>query len=95
VVEAGSEETLAWLQQRGIKVMAATPAGRRAHWDADLTGGVAIAVGTEKEGLSAAWLAGADLAVVIPMHGKVNSLNVAQALTLLVYEALRQRSSGR
>lgn len=94
VVEAGSSETFAWLRERGIKVVSATPAARCAHWDADLRGGVAIAVGTEKEGLSTLWLEGADLGVVIPMHGAVNSLNVAQALTLLVYEALRQRSCG-
>ncbi len=94
VVEAGSGEVLEWLRQRRIQVVAATPAADCAHWDADLSGGVAIAVGTEKEGLSPLWLEGADRAVVIPMHGRVNSLNVAQALTLLVYEALRQRSQG-
>jgi RNA methyltransferase, TrmH family len=94
VVEADSDETLEWLRQRGIQVVAATPAANCAHWDADLSGGVAIAVGTEKEGLTPTWLEGADLAVAIPMHGTVNSLNVAQALTLLVYEALRQRSQG-
>jgi TrmH family RNA methyltransferase len=53
---------------------------------------VAIAVGTEQAGLSASWLDQADIAVAIPMAGRVNSLNVAQALTLLIYEALRQRS---
>jgi RNA methyltransferase, TrmH family len=95
VVEAGSEEVLEWLRKRGIKVVAATPAASCAHWDADLCGGVAVAVGTEKEGLTPTWLEAADLAVVIPMHGRVNSLNVAQALTLLVYEALRQRSGRK
>jgi len=91
VVEAGSAETLAWLRQRGIRVVAATPSARRSHWEAELGGGVAIAVGTEKQGLSPLWLQGADEQALIPMHGRVNSLNVAQALTLLVYEALRQR----
>ena len=91
VVEVGSADALDWLRARGIQVAAATPAGSCAHWDAPLGGAVAIAVGTEKEGLSATWLEAADIAVVIPMSGAVNSLNVAQALTLLVYEALRQR----
>jgi TrmH family RNA methyltransferase len=93
VVEAGSREALAWLRDRRVPVLAATPAAERDHWDADLSRGVAIAVGAEKEGLSRIWLDGADLRVTIPMLGRVNSLNVAQALTLLVYEALRQRRS--
>lgn len=91
VAQAGSAETLAWLGRQGIRVVAATPAAAQLHWQADLAGGIAIAVGTEKEGLSRQWLEGADLAVKIPMRGRVNSLNVAQALTVLIYEALRQR----
>lgn len=91
VVEADSQATLAWLRERAIRIVAATPAAATAHWDADLGGGVAIAVGTEKEGLSAAWMQQADVAVAIPMRGRANSLNVAQALTLLVFEAVRQR----
>jgi TrmH family RNA methyltransferase len=91
VAEAATEETLAWLQERGIRLAAATPDGATVHWAADLAGPLAIAVGTEKEGLSAALLAAADLRVAIPMRGRANSLNVAQALTVLVYEALRQR----
>ncbi len=96
VVETGSAEAIAWLKEHGIRIVAATPAGEKAHWEADLRGGVAIAVGTEKEGLSALMLQEADLCVAIPMRGRVNSLNVAQALTVLVYEAQRQRQgSGR
>ncbi|MBE0597712.1 MAG: RNA methyltransferase [Desulfuromonadales bacterium] len=94
VVQAGSPETLDWLRRQGVRTVAATPAATQLHWQADLRGGIALAVGTEKEGLSGQWLERADLAVKIPMHGRVNSLNVAQALTVLVYEALRQRYSG-
>lgn len=93
VVTAAGDEVLAWLRARGIRLAAATPAARCSHWQADLRGPLAIAVGTESEGLTRAWLEAADLAVLIPMHGTVNSLNVAQAATLLVYEALRQRSA--
>lgn len=91
VVEAGSGETLKFLRDRGFFVAAATPAGTVDYWDAELRGRVAIAVGTEKEGLSALWMAGADAQVTIPMCGAVNSLNVAQALTLILFEARRQR----
>lgn len=91
VAEASSAETLAWLRERGIRVVAATPQATLAYTQADLRGPVAIAVGTEDQGLSPAWLDQADITVRIPMQGQVNSLNVATAATLLIYETLRQR----
>ncbi len=91
VAEAASAETLAWLRGHGVQVVAATPQAPVLYTEADLRGPVAVAVGTEKEGLTAAWLAAADMAVRIPMRGRVNSLNVATAAALLLYEAVRQR----
>ena len=89
--EADSRRAIAWLHEREIQIIAATPAASTLHFGADLRGPVAIAVGTEKQGLSDLWLQGADIAVRIPMSGKVNSLNVATATALLVYEVVRQR----
>jgi RNA methyltransferase, TrmH family len=91
VAEAGSAEAIAWLRARRIAIVAATPQASLLYTQADLRGPVAIAVGTEDQGLSPAWLSQADLAVRIPMLGQVNSLNVSTAATLLLYEALRQR----
>jgi len=95
VAEAGGAETIAWLRARGIKLVAATPQANLVYTEADLRGPAAIAVGAEDEGLSRAWLEQADIAVRIPMLGRVNSLNVATAATLLLYEAVRQRAEGR
>jgi TrmH family RNA methyltransferase len=91
VAEASTTEAQAWLRARHIAIVAATPRASQPYTYADLSGPVAIAVGTEDEGLSAAWLTQADLQVRIPMLGRVNSLNVSTAATLLLYEALRQR----
>lgn len=91
VVECTNHAAWEWLERKRIPVLAATPEGSASHWDADLKSPVAIAVGAEKEGLSAFWMERASLKVRIPMRGNVNSLNVAQATTLLLYEALRQR----
>jgi TrmH family RNA methyltransferase len=91
VVEAGSDETLQWLKEKKIKIAAATPSAQQEFTHANLKGGIAIAVGTEQLGLSEKWMNNADLQVRIPMHGVADSLNVATATTLLLYEALRQR----
>jgi TrmH family RNA methyltransferase len=91
VVEAQKDEALRWLHERRITLIAATPQANLIYTQADLRGPIAIAVGTEKEGLSQTLLEQADVAVRIPMRGRVNSLNVATATTLLLYEAVRQR----
>jgi TrmH family RNA methyltransferase len=95
VVETQSTAALDWVQAHAIKIVAATPHASITYTDADLRGPLAIAVGTEKEGLSPLWLERAHLAVRIPLLGKVNSLNVATATALLVYEAVRQRAEVR
>jgi TrmH family RNA methyltransferase len=53
---------------------------------------LAIAVGTEDEGLTDFWISNADVKIKIPMMGKVNSLNVSVSTALILYEAVRQRS---
>ncbi|HSW86219.1 MAG TPA: RNA methyltransferase [Rhabdochlamydiaceae bacterium] len=94
VVEAEGSETLLWLQKKKIKVIASTPSAKVEFTDADMMGPVAIVVGTEQLGLSEAWMNVADLKVRIPMLGIADSLNVATATTLLLYEVLRQRRKG-
>jgi len=92
VVETKSAQALVYLQQRGIRIVAATPSAEAEYTSQDLRGPLAIAVGTEDEGLSGFWMSQADLKVKIPMLGKVNSLNVSIATALIVYEAVRQRA---
>ena len=91
VAEASTADTLRWLRLRHIRCLAATPQTEHGYTAIDMRGPVAIAVGAEKLGLSRFWLEGADERVSIPMHGRVNSLNVSIATALLVYEALKQR----
>lgn len=93
VASARLGETLDWLRQGGIRLVATTPDTETLHSDADLTGGVAIAVGTEKFGLTDEALRAAAVRVRIPMHGQVNSLNASAAAAIMVYEAVRQRNA--
>lgn len=91
VVEAESAQTLLWLRERGIKIVATMPSAKENFTEANLLGGIAIVVGTEQLGLTEQWMHAADVRVRIPMHGMADSLNVAMAATLLLYECLRQR----
>ena len=91
IAEATSDEALEFLKSRGFKILAATPHAEKLHFEVDLTGNVAIALGAEQYGLTAKWMDGAELRVRIPMLGLADSLNVSAAATILVYEAVRQR----
>jgi RNA methyltransferase, TrmH family len=96
VAEATTAEAMAWLRARGVRMLAATPSGTQAHSDCNLVPAVALAVGSEQYGLTEAWMEGADERVLIPMYGRCDSLNVAAAATVLIFEAARQRrAAGR
>jgi TrmH family RNA methyltransferase len=84
VVETTTAEALAFIKQKGIEVFAATPDAETSYRDIEYRKGVAVAVGTEQLGLTSEWMALKQ--VKIPMYGKANSLNVAMATTLLLYE---------
>lgn len=95
VVEAKGDETIRYLKEKGIKIVSTTPAATAEYTEVDLSGPIAIVVGTEQLGLTSEWLNAADIQVRIPMLGVADSLNVATATTLVLYEALRQRRSLR
>ena len=94
VLNTQTETLLVWLQEHHVNVVAATPHTKLSYWDADYTGTVAIILGAEHEGLSKTWLEAAQSRVVIPMRGLADSLNVATAGALLLYEAARQRRAS-
>ena len=91
VVEAGRGDVLAFLRARNFNILAATPHADADHWDADMRGATAILVGAEQYGLSDFWMDASTLRVKIPMLGRADSLNVATAATILLFEAVRQR----
>lgn len=93
VVETAGDGALNWLKKNGIKIVAATPSASQEFTEADFTVPLAIAVGTEQLGLSQKWMESADIQVKIPMKGVADSLNVAMATALLLYEVRRQRKS--
>jgi len=95
IVETSSAEALAWLRLNKIQILAASPHAEEDYTDVDLRPGTAIVVGAEQYGLSSLWMKAADTKIRIPMHGQADSLNVAMATTILMFEAVRQREDGQ
>ena len=91
LASAPADDVIAWLSTRGIRVVAARVDAPPTYTDANLRGPIAIALGSEADGLTDAWdRAGVDQ-VSLPMHGIADSLNVSVTAAVLLYEARRQR----
>ena len=86
-----SKSTIDFLRSHDIKSLAATPAAKKLYTDVDLTGAIAIVMGSEQFGLSDFWLKNCDLPVRLPMAGIADSLNVSAATVAIAYEVVRQR----
>lgn len=87
-----SARVLAWLKEKGVRTIATTPAAEKIYSDVALRGPLAVVMGSEQYGLSEFWLKNADVPVRIPMAGQADSLNVAMATIITLFEAVRQRS---
>ena len=86
-----SARVRAWLREKSVRAVATTPAATTIYSAADLRGPLAVIMGSEQYGLSDFWLREADLPVRIPMAGQADSLNVAMAAIITLFEAVRQR----
>jgi TrmH family RNA methyltransferase len=84
-------EVLAWCKGRGVLTVGTDLSAERAHTGIDWTGARAVVCGAEAAGLADEEAAATDLRARIPMRPPVESLNVAVALAVVLYEAARQR----
>ena len=80
------------LKQKGIWIFGTAAEGSIPMYDADLKGPAAIVIGSEGDGMSRLVRQSCDVTVHIPMKGKISSLNASNAASILLYEAVRQRS---
>lgn len=92
-VAAGSEEVIGWLKRHNIRILTAQLQDSKLYYDTDMTCGTAIVTGTESTGLTGIWRENADAHIRIPMLGQLDSLNVSVSAAILLFEAVRQRSS--
>jgi TrmH family RNA methyltransferase len=84
-------EALAWCKEQGVKTISASLRAERSHTEIDWTEASALIVGSESTGLTEEEILMADEALRIPMRAPVESLNVAVAAAIVLYEAARQR----
>jgi RNA methyltransferase, TrmH family len=77
-------------QQQGIQIIATTSKATKTYWEVDFTLPSLILLGNEGAGLSSELIDLADVQLKIPLANQVESLNVAVASALLLYEAQRQ-----
>lgn len=83
--------SLTYLQESGIKIVAASEKSAGNYFSADLTGPVALLMGSEDTGISKTLMDFADTAVCISMKGAIGSLNVSVAFGIIAFEIVRQR----
>jgi RNA methyltransferase, TrmH family len=88
---ATSEETIAWLKENNISIFCTYLKAAKPYHQIDFTKPAAIVMGTEATGLSDAWVKNSNANIIIPMSGKIDSMNVSNATAVVVFEAKRQR----
>ena len=85
-------EAVRYLKNSGIRVVGATEKSDLSFYETSLRDPVAIIMGSEEKGISGAILKMCNELVSIPLFGNISSLNVSVAASLLMYEAIRQRT---
>ncbi|MBR3110936.1 MAG: RNA methyltransferase [Prevotella sp.] len=86
-----SQECIAFLKERGIRILTAQLQDSYEYYDYDMRPATAIVMGTESTGLTQQWREAADAHIRIPMLGRLDSLNVSVSAAILMFEAVRQR----
>jgi len=88
---AGIAEAISFLKEKGFLICASHLEGAVSIYQADLSGNIALIIGSEAEGISDEAIRNADLLIKIPMAGRAESLNASAAAAVMLFEAMRQR----
>ncbi len=93
IASATSEETIAWLNKNNVDIYCTYLKASVPYHSIDYSKPCAIVMGTEATGLSDMWVKNSKANIIIPMQGKIDSMNVSTAAAVMVFEATRQRIS--
>ncbi len=86
-----SEEAIEWLKKNKVKIYCTSLQASHPYYQVDYRQPCAIVMGTEATGLSEIWTKNSDANIIIPMQGKIDSMNVSNAAAVMTFEVLRQR----
>lgn len=89
--EENLKNTIDYLKESGLQIIACHEKTDNYHFNADLTKPSAIIMGSEENGISNEYLKRSDIQVKIPMVGSIASLNVSVATGIILFEAVKQR----
>ena len=92
--EKDLKKTMKFLRENGIRIVACTEKASQDIYDVELSGPVALIMGSEEDGISDSLLRDADELAKIPMRGKIGSLNVSVATGVAIYEVIRRRTTA-
>lgn len=92
IAVGSTTEIINYLKEHQINIFCAALTASIPYHTANFMNSSAIVVGTEDVGLSEAWLNNAHQNIIIPMNGKIDSINVAVSAAILIFEAKRQRN---
>lgn len=91
VAMGSSKEIIDFLKAKNIPIYCAALQASKLYTNPDYTQASAIVMGTEADGLEPIWLENSTQNIIIPMQGKIDSMNVSVAAGILIFEAKRQR----
>ena len=80
------------LKDNGLWVYGTAADGASGLWSTDLTGPIALVIGSEGDGMGRLVRESCDFVLSLPMKGRLNSLNASAAAAVTMYEVLRQRN---
>ena len=93
IFTGSSQEIISFLQKEHFSIYCAALSASLPYDEVSYKGRTAIVVGTEDIGLSPTWLEASSQNIIIPMQGKIDSMNVSVSAAILIFEAVRQRKS--
>jgi 23S rRNA (guanosine2251-2'-O)-methyltransferase len=84
-------QTVDYLKTKGIWIAGSDASAAKSYWEENLTGPLALIVGSEGAGMGRLLTEKCDYLLKLPMKGEISSLNASVAASLLMYEVMRQR----
>jgi len=86
-------DTIQFLKDSGLWIIGTDGAAENYYYEQDLTGPIALVIGSEGNGMNRLVSENCDILVKIPMHGKITSLNASVSAGIVTYEIVKQRNN--